>query len=235
MSTDTDLQQRAAPMTRKCKAERKGPEPDAKPSAPSPAEKAIKRFSYAREMLRPSTLAGNAIDQMKLSGDQTDAAALTLALREQTKLLSKENDLSRAEEMLICQAHTLDAMFFSMIGRAAKNIGQYLDATESYMRLALRAQSQCRATLETLALLKNPPNPTFIRQANVANGPQQVNNGTPGPATPARAQENENPQNKLLEQQHGEWLDAGTAGTASGADPAMATLGESDRTEVRRR
>ena len=77
---------------------------------PEEAKKELDRRHVARELLRPSTLAGNAIDQLKLSGDQTDAAALTLALREQTKLLSKENDLSRAEEMLICQAHTLDAM-----------------------------------------------------------------------------------------------------------------------------
>ena len=202
---------------------------------PEEAKKELDRRYVARELLRPSTLAGNAIDQLKLSGDQTDAAALTLALREQTRLLSKENDLSRAEEMLICQAHTLDAMFFALIGRAAKNMGQYLDATDSYMRLALRAQSQCRATLETLALLKIPPNPTFIRQANVAHGPQQVNNGTPAPASTARAQEGENAQNRLLEQDRGERLDTRTAGTASKADPAMAALGEGDRAEVRRR
>ena len=235
MSTDTDLQQRAAPMTRKCKAERKGPEPDAKPSAPSPAEKAIKRFSYAREMLRPSSLAGNAIDQLKLGGDQTDVIALTLALREQINLVSKENDLSRAEEMLICQAHSLDALFFALTKRATMNMGEYLDAAEKYMRMALRAQSQCRATLETLALLKNPPNPTFIRQANVAHGPQQVNNGSPPPGATPRARETESRRSELLEQSNGERLDPGTAGAASEADPAMATLEEGDGTEVRRR
>ena len=44
------------------------------------------------------------------------------------------------------------------------------------MRMALKAQSQCRATLETLATIKNPP-AVFARQANIAQGPQQVNNG----------------------------------------------------------
>ena len=43
------------------------------------------------------------------------------------------------------------------------------------MRLALKAQGQCRATLETLATIKNPP-VVFARQANIAQGPQQVNN-----------------------------------------------------------
>ncbi|MDA8347446.1 MAG: hypothetical protein M0038_01345 [Pseudomonadota bacterium] len=202
---------------------------------PEEAKKELDRRHVARELLRPSTLAGNAIDQLKLSGDQTDAAALTLALREQTRLLSKENDLSRAEEMLICQAHTLDAMFFALSGRAAKNIGQYLDATESYMRLALRAQSQCRATLETLALLKNPPNATFVKQANIAHGPQQVNNGSPPPGARARERETENRQNELLEHCNGERLDPSAAGTASKANPAMAALGEGDRAKVRRR
>jgi hypothetical protein len=45
------------------------------------------------------------------------------------------------------------------------------------MRLALRAQSQMVTALEKLALIKNPPRPTFVQRANIANGPQQVNNG----------------------------------------------------------
>jgi hypothetical protein len=38
------------------------------------------------------------------------------------------------------------------------------------MRLALKAQSQCRATLETLALINNVP-VVFARQANVSRNP----------------------------------------------------------------
>jgi hypothetical protein len=37
--------------------------------------------------------------------------------------------------------------------------------------LALKAQSQCRATLETLAAIKNPQPVAFVRQANIAHGP----------------------------------------------------------------
>ncbi len=36
---------------------------------------------------------------------------------------------------------------------------------EGFMRMALRAQSQCRTTLETLAAIKNPPS-VYARQAN---------------------------------------------------------------------
>ena len=52
---------------------------------------------------------------------------------------------------------------------------EYVDHLDRYMRLALKAQGQCRATLETLATIKNPP-VVFARQANIAQGPQQVNN-----------------------------------------------------------
>jgi hypothetical protein len=41
------------------------------------------------------------------------------------------------------------------------------------MRLALKAQSQCRATLETLAQIKNPP-VVLARQANIAQGRPSV-------------------------------------------------------------
>ena len=80
-----------------------------------------------------------------------------------------------AETTLTAQAATLDAIFNEMARRAALNMGEYLDATERYMRLALKAQGQCRATLETLAAIKNPP-VIFAKQANIAHGPQQVNN-----------------------------------------------------------
>ncbi|MEZ5816759.1 MAG: hypothetical protein R3D44_06730, partial [Hyphomicrobiaceae bacterium] len=89
-------------------------------------------------------------------------------------------DLTGAERMLVAQANTLDAIFNDLARRAAANAGQYLEAMEIYMRQALRAQSQCRATLETLAAIKNPP-VVIARQANVTTGPQQVNNGVSAP------------------------------------------------------
>jgi hypothetical protein len=75
------------------------------------------------------------------------------------------------------------------------------------MRLALKAQSQCRATLETLSVVKNPPSVAFVRQANIANGPQQVNNGPPSAADASRARETEIQPNKLLERRQNELLD----------------------------
>jgi hypothetical protein len=108
-----------------------------------------------------------------------------------------------------------------------------MDEIDRYLRLGLKAQSQCRATLETLATIKNPQPVAFVRQANIAHGPQQVNNDGAAPAS--RARESENPPNKVLEHQHAERLDFGTASAAIGSDPAMATLETFDGAEVRRR
>ena len=91
-----------------------------------------------------------------------------------------DGDLRSVEAILIGQAGALNAMFSELARRAGLNIGEHLGATETYMRLALKAQGQCRATLETLAAIKNPP-VVYARQANISHGPQQVNNG-PAPA-----------------------------------------------------
>ncbi len=93
-------------------------------------------------------------------------------------------DLTDAETTLIAQAVALDSIFTELARRAAANMGQYLDATETYLRLAFKAQSQCRATLETLAEIKNPRAVAFVKQANIANGPQQINNGVPSANEP---------------------------------------------------
>ena len=122
------------------------------------------------------------------------------------------------------QAHTLDAIFNTLAQRASR-------ALDRYLRLGLKAQSQCRATLETLATIKNPQPVAFVRQANIAHGPQQLNNR--GAAAASRAEESENPPNKVLEHQHAERLDFGTTVAAIGSDPAMATLGTFDAAEVR--
>ncbi|MBT2323137.1 hypothetical protein J7E62_12355 [Variovorax paradoxus] len=70
----------------------------------------------------------------------------------------------------------MNALYTELARRASLNMGEYLAAT--YLRLAMKAQSQCRSTIEALAEMKNPP-VVFARQANISNGPQQVSNGTP--------------------------------------------------------
>lgn len=155
---------------------------------------------------------------------ETDLQSLVNELSNQCVKV-KDGNLARAESLLVAQAHTLDAIFNELARRAALNMGEYLNTTERYLRLALKAQSQCRATLETLATIKNPP-VIYAKQANITNGPQQVNNGTmPAPA----GVENVIEPNKLLEQQNGEWLDTGTQSKAISADTELETVGAIDR------
>lgn len=178
----------------------------------------------ARNVLRPSVRAGVTAQSFSKVFGELDLNSLIEELAAQVKLTT-DGDLRREEAMLVAQAHSLEAIFHELARRAALNMGEYINAAETYMRLALKAQSQCRATIETLAFMKNPQPVTFVRQANVAHGPQQVNN-VPQPLRDqgSRARESENQPSKLLEEQHGERLDAGTAQATVGADSALATV-----------
>lgn len=106
-------------------------------------------------------------------GDTLDLTEIVAALYRETEK-TQANDLSGVEARLTAQAATLDALFLRLLTRATGNMGQFLKAGEIYMRLALRAQAQSRATMETLALVKNPP--VFARQANIATTQQVTNN-----------------------------------------------------------
>ena len=125
-------------------------------------------------------------------------------------------DMGRFERVLTNQFLTLDALFNNLAQRSGRQ--ESFKGIEVLMRLALKAQSQARATAETLALMKNPM--PYIKQANIANGPQQVNNGTP-----TSAGKNQSHPNELLEHQHGNTLDIGATATAGRADPAMEAVG----------
>ena len=186
----------------------------------------------ARTVLRPTVQAAVTLKEYgKFYGD-LDLGGLIDSLTEQTRA-SSQGDLKRAEAMLTTQAHTLDAIFNNLARRAIN--AEYMDNLDRYLKLALRAQSQCRATWEALATIKNPPVAGYVRQANIAHGPQQVNNASTAPDGDPRAGENPNLQNKLLEENDGERLDPGTACTPGRADPAMEPVGEVDRAEDRRR
>ena len=128
-----------------------------------------------------------------------------------------DGDLGRAEAMLTTQAHTLDAIFGNLARRATNT--EYLPQFDTFLKLGLRAQSQCRATWETLAAIKNPK--MSLNQTNIAQN-QQINNVPEKSIQP----------NKQLEKTDGERLDFGKKETSVIADPAVEALGEIDRTEV---
>jgi hypothetical protein len=191
--------------------------------------------ALAQAALRPSVQAAITVHQWSRKFGDLDLAKLIEELRVQASF-ANEGKLARGEAMLMIQAHTLDAIFNELARRAALNMGEYLNACETYLRLALKAQSQCRATLETLAAMKNPPaSVAFVRQANIAHGAQQVNNAVPAATEITRARESEMAPNKLLEVTDGKRLDLGASSAAGLADPSMETLGASDGTAHRMR
>jgi hypothetical protein len=104
-------------------------------------------------------------------------------------------NMKRPEAILLAQAHTLDELFNNLARRAHKV--QSLKQYEMDLRLALKAQSQCRATLETLAAIKNPP-VIFAKQANISNGHQQINNGVQS----THAEKTKNQPNELCVRQN---------------------------------
>jgi len=132
----------------------------------------------------------------------------------------KAGNFADADVMLSGQAAALSQIFADCAHRARNNMGHYPETAERYMRLALKAQSQCRTTWETLALMKNPTPTVYARQANIANQ-QQVNNATPAP----RARESGNRPNELLEASDGKRLEPRAAGAAGGTHPELAAVG----------
>lgn len=143
--------------------------------------------AIARTLTLPQTNAAAVIENWQK--DTHDVNALAAELGRQVEAVNG-GDLRRAEGMLIAQAHTLDSIFTNLARRATNQ--EYLKQWETYMRMAMKAQNQCRMTLETLAAIKNPP-VVYAKQANINNGgQQQVNNGSPPTSTPANAHAGEN-------------------------------------------
>ena len=176
-----------------------------------------------------SGLAINALTAARFSKLSFGDVDLTECLAKLNAVVERvhRGDLRATEALLTAQAVTLNTMFTHLAHRAAS--AEYLDQLDRYMRLALKAQGQCRATLETLAAIKNPP-VVFARQANITSGPQQVNNGPVLNGTPARAAIQETAPDKLLEGAvDGERVDGRTESTTGRSDPAMATVGSRNR------
>ncbi len=85
---------------------------------------------------------------------------------------ASDGDLTDMEAMLASQAIALDTLFSSLVHRSCSNMGQYFDAANEYMKLALKAQTQCKTTIESLANIKQSK---IVVQNNIAQY-QQVNN-----------------------------------------------------------
>lgn len=133
----------------------------------------------------------------------------------------KAGDLGDLEGVLTAQIFALNTAFANLLHKA--NATELFPHLESYLRLAFKAQSQCRTTAEALAVIKRPP--VFTKQANIASQ-QVVNNGTM--VSGSRHQNPQTAQNEQMEAQ-GERLDGRTAPAAISSHSTVETVGTLNR------
>lgn len=187
----------------------------------------------ARAMLSPVTSSGLTAFGFHPLQIGRDLNGLMGEITRQVALVNG-GDMSGPEAMLVAQSHALDLMFSALANKAAANMhAGHLGATEGYLRLALKAQSQCRTTIEALGELKHPRTPTFIKQQNNASQ-QQVNNGgdtrsSTHACAPACEEKNITPTNELLSEGHHAGMDTRGAGATIGVNPELEAVGAVDR------
>ena len=157
-------------------------------------------------------------------GQDIDIAELGSCLLDQAQAVNR-GDMKQVEAMLMHQATALQSLFVRLTERGMSC--DQIPGFEANIRMALRAQNQCRTTLETLAGIKNPP-VVYAKQANVTTGPQQVNNGV---SVPPHAREIEIKQTQLSEGNHELLPDTGASQAKGRIDPAVAPLGKLHRTK----
>lgn len=190
----------------------------------------------ARAVLRPTigaAVATQAVYGKSIGDDYLDVGALADELVEQCGQV-RDGNMARMEAVLVSQAATLDALFNRLVQRAMTQ--EYMSQLDAFMRLALKAQAQARATVEALGELKNPRAVAFVKQANVGTN-LQVNNGPTGTVRAgARARgETDSEQLGLLERHDGERVDARAAGEAGRGDSTVEAVDALDRAADRGR
>ena len=99
-------------------------------------------------------------------GHQSDTAMFN-AVADQVSAC-RDGNLSSMKELLASQAISLNSIFVELSRRSAINLGHHIEASERYMRLALKAQAQSRATIEAIDRLTNGREQT-VRHVHVDN------------------------------------------------------------------
>ncbi|WP_126354003.1 hypothetical protein [Mycoavidus cysteinexigens] len=190
-------------------------------SAAKSTKSKIDASALAAFVLKPSANAAAIVSEYATPLGEQNFGELAQALANSI-IEVQSGDMRRCEAMLMAQAQALQSIFMNFSRRTLCQ--EYQKNFESFFRMAMKAQNQCRMTLETLATLKNPP-VIYAKQANIAHGHQQVNNGV---EPLAHAEKITIESNELLEKQNGQWLDARAKDPAAGHDSTMATVGKID-------
>lgn len=116
-------------------------------------------MTFAGKVTSPESLSGTVLTICH-GIDHARIDEMATQLMHRTAAVHKE-DLSRAENMLAGQAHTMADLFAKLASQGLAASG--LEVAESYLRLALKAQSQVRTIVQTLAKAKAPTQVAFVR------------------------------------------------------------------------
>ena len=134
--------------------------------------KATARALLAPDFRHGQTAATLFHSQLKDTGLAPGLGDYADAIKDQGKI-AESGDLAFASRLLAAQAMTLDNIFAETARRMALNMGEHLAAMEIYARVALKAQTNSRATIEALAKLHQPREQT-VRHVHVNEGGQAV-------------------------------------------------------------
>ena len=170
--------------------------------------------------LSQSTIGASTVKIMNIRGvlpDDDISIHYAKEMLEEVFKQVKNGDLSVPEEMLISQAFALNVAFNSLAARAARQ--QDASTMQMLMNLCFKAQNQSRATIDSLRQLKQPSQTTFVKQANIAQGHQQVNN---------LPEKNITPQNELLRGDYAK-LDTKRTPTAEGVNSTLEAVDKVNR------
>lgn len=189
--------------------------------------------AVAEHVLNPAT--ANATTALEFSRAQYSGVSLQdclMVVKDDIESVNGGN-LDKLEGMLTAQAIALNAMFNNFANRAIQ--ADVMPKLDTYFRLALKAQSQCRSTVEAIAEIKYPKSATFIKQANIAQQ-QQVNNGAAKSLTEKPTHErNITPSNELLTEASSATLDTRGTIKAGRTDTKLEAVEAINRTDHRKR
>ena len=180
----------------------------------------------ANIVLSPTVGAGELIQKISSSND----LEFTEAVRHLNRSIARigKGNYSDLDAMLFGQAKVLNDLFMDL---AKTSLSAPMPYKRDYYTMAMKAQNQSRATMATLIKSKQEPaKATFIKQANITSGNQQVNNGevfsekkSGSISTHSKA-----PQSKLLKDQShgGTYLDNRTEGKAEAGYQGVEAMGK---------
>ncbi|MCR9072727.1 MAG: hypothetical protein NXI18_13495 [Alphaproteobacteria bacterium] len=133
--------------------------------------------ALARAMLEPyvrhGLIAGTFAGRSMASTEDKPRLMESAAFIDAQATAAAGADMSLLSQMLTAQTITLDSIFTELCRCAVLNLSDYPHAADRYTRLALKAQSNCRATMEALAKLHQPREQT-VRHVHVGDGGKAI-------------------------------------------------------------